>query len=202
MFEKIKDQQNGVFESLTKSFDNQGIWSVNELPLKTDGTKAKHPKTNSPLRFTYYNSNTKQATKEFVYELSPLPLPKTKLINMNGVSDILEYKENEFLVLERAFQGRNIVKIFKAVVEENSTNSLNIKSLKSKNYIPIKKELLFDFDTIKSQLTNQKIDNIEGITFGETLPNGNKTLIVISDDNFQKFGSQMNQFILLELIEK
>ncbi len=197
-----ESRENGVFESLTKSFDNQGIWSVNELPLKTDGTKAKYPKTNSPLRFTYYNSNTKQPTKEFIYELSPLPLPKTKLINMNGVSDILEYKENEFLVLERAFQGRNIVKIFKVVIEENSTNSLNIKSLKSNNYTPIKKELLFNFDTIKSQLIHQKIDNIEGITFGETLPNGNKTLIVISDDNFQKFGSQMNQFILLELIEK
>ncbi len=195
-------RHNGIFESLTKGVDAQGIWSANELPLKVDGTPAMYPTTHSPLRFIYYDNQSKKATKEYVYELSPLPLPKQKSSNMNGVSDILEYKKNQFLVIERAFQGRNIVKIFKATIEDKTTNVLGLKELKNADYVPMKKELLFDFETVKAQLTGQKIDNIEGITFGETLPNGNKTIILISDDNFQKFGSQLNQFILFELIEK
>ncbi len=202
-----QSRHNGVFESLCKSIDNQGIWAANELPLTADGTEPKHPTTKSPLRFTYYDATTRQATKEFVYELSPLPRPKTKSSDINGLSDILEYKKNQFLVIERAYQGdyvgdENIVKIFKITIEDCSTNVLYINDLQSNNYLPMKKELIFDFSTIKSKLKNKNIDNIEGITFGETLPNGNKTIIFISDDNFQKYGKQFNQFFLFELIEK
>lgn len=194
-------RHNGIFESLTKSVTNQGVWCANELPLKSDGIEPEYPTTHSPLRFTYYDTNTKQATKEFVYELSPLPLPKKTGNDMNGVSDILEYQEDEFLVIERAFQGKNIVKIFKATIKENTTNLLGVNDLKTIDYVPMQKELVFDSETIEKELKNNKIDNIEGITFGENLPNGNKTIILISDDNFQKFGLQSNQFLLFELIE-
>ncbi len=195
-------RHNGVFESLTKSVNNQGIWSANELPLKVDDVEVMYSTTHSPLRLTYYENNSRKAIKEYIYELSPLPLPKQKSGDMNGISDILEYKENQFLIIERAFQNENIVKIFKATIESNTTNCLKIDKLKSVDYVPMKKELIFDFESIKSQLTNQKIDNVEGITFGEVLPNGNRSIIMISDDNFQKFGSQLNQFLLFELIEK
>ncbi|WP_165764933.1 esterase-like activity of phytase family protein [Flavobacterium davisii] len=195
-------RNNGSFESLTKSFDKQGIWSANELPLKTDGSEPDFPQTNSPVRFTYYDQNTRQATKEFIYELSALTQPRINGNDMNGVSDILEYKKDHFLVIERAFQNENIVKIFDASITTNSTNSFGTKSLKSEKYIPMKKELVLDFNDIKKFLKQNKIDNIEGITFGKNLPNGNRTIIVISDDNFQQFGPQLNQFILFELIEK
>ncbi|WP_088418635.1 esterase-like activity of phytase family protein [Flavobacterium covae] len=195
-------RHNGSFESLTKSVDKQGIWSANELPLKTDGSEPDYKTTDSPVRFTFYDSNTKQATKEFVYELSPLIKPRTGSEDINGVSDILEYKKDHFLVIERAFQNENIVKIFEASINSNTTNSLNIKNLKSEKYVPMKKELVLDFNDIKKHLKQSKIDNIEGICFGKNLPNGNKTILVISDDNFQQFGPQLNQFILFELIEK
>ncbi|QYS90188.1 esterase-like activity of phytase family protein [Flavobacterium davisii] len=195
-------RNNGSFESLTKSFDKQGIWSANELPLKTDGSEPDFPQTNSPVRFTYYDQNTRQATKEFIYELSALTQPRINGNDMNGVSDILEYKKDHFLVIERAFQNENIVKIFDASITTNSTNSFGTKSLKSEKYIPMKKELVLDFNDIKKFLKQTKIDNIEGITFGKNQPNGNRTIIVISDDNFQQFGPQLNQFILFELIEK
>ncbi|PTD16389.1 esterase-like activity of phytase family protein [Flavobacterium columnare] len=195
-------RHNGSFESLTKSVDKQGIWSANELPLKTDGSEPDYKTTDSPVRFIFYDFNTKQATKEFVYELSPLTKPRTGSGDINGVSDILEYKKDHFLVIERAFQNENIVKIFEASIHSNTTNSLNIKSLKSKKYVPMKKELVLDFSNIKKYLKQSKIDNIEGICFGKNLPNGNRTILVISDDNFQQFGPQLNQFILFELIEK
>ena len=36
------------------------------------------------------------------------------------------------------------------------------------------------------------------ITFGPDLPNGNKSLILISDNNFNSMGPQVNQVILME----
>jgi hypothetical protein len=41
------------------------------------------------------------------------------------------------------------------------------------------------------------IDNIEGVTFGPDLPNGHKTLIFVSDNNFSK--EQKTQFLLFEV---
>lgn len=195
-----KSRHNGVFESLTRSVDGKGFWCVNELPLKSDGTDAQYSVTHSPLRFAYYDYKTKKATKEFIYELSPLPLPRQSKNDMIGVSDVLEYEKNKFLVIERAFQGRNVVRIYAAEIEEKSTNALNIENLKSASYVPMKKTLIFDFDDVKHKLAHHKIDNIEGISFGKTLENGNRTMILISDDNFQRFGKQLTQFILMELV--
>ncbi len=116
----------------------------------------------------------------------------------------MEYQENHFLIVERTYQNGygsygNIVRIFDATIDESSTNVLEIDALKTSEFIPLKKRVIFNFDAIKDQLTDKIIDNIEGITFGPLLPNGNKSLLLIADDNFQVYGKQLNQFILLEL---
>ena len=41
------------------------------------------------------------------------------------------------------------------------------------------------------------IDNIEGVSFGPKLPNGNSTLIFVSDNNFSK--EQVTQLLLFEI---
>jgi hypothetical protein len=47
---------------------------------------------------------------------------------------------------------------------------------------PVKKKLLLNMDDLKIYT-----DNIEGVTFGPTLPNGHRTLIFVSDNNFASF---------------
>jgi hypothetical protein len=42
------------------------------------------------------------------------------------------------------------------------------------------------------------IDNIEGVTFGPTLPNGHRTLIFVADNNFMPF--EKNQFLVFEIL--
>ena len=42
-------------------------------------------------------------------------------------------------------------------------------------------------------------DNIEGVTFGPLLPNGNKTLIFVADNNFNK--AEKAQLLLFEVVE-
>jgi hypothetical protein len=74
-----------------------------------------------------------------------------------------------------------------------------MESLRKSTYKKAPKKLIFDFKSIKNFLTEEIIDNIEGMTFGPDLPNGKKSLILVSDDNFSSFSRQINQFILLEL---
>lgn len=195
---------NKTLEGLSHSSENKGYWTSFELPLPLDGEEPIYQKANSPVRFTYFDKESRTPTKEFVYQLSPITKPNKGDFNINGVTDILEFKPNHFFVIERAYQSDygaygNTVNIYHAYADDATTNSLNIDSLKNTNYIPLKKELLFEFDAIRSELTEGIIDNIEGITFGPVLDNGNQSLILVSDDNFQAFGKQLNQFILLEI---
>lgn len=197
-------KHNGVFESSCKSVDNQGFWVGVEAPLFVDGDEPTITETSSPIRITYFDFETKQATKQFAYQLESVPKPSKGNVNMNGVTAILEYKKNHFLIVERAYQNNygsygNTIRIFEAFIDKNTTDILSIESLKNTTFTPLKKGLLFNFDSVKESLTDGIIDNIEGITLGPTLKNGNQSLILVADDNFQLYGKQLNQLILLEI---
>ncbi|MEO9572024.1 MAG: esterase-like activity of phytase family protein [Polaribacter sp.] len=200
----VKLKHNGVFEGSSKSIDHKGFWVAMESPLLVDGDEPTLKKTSSPVRITYFDKEKKQATKQYAYQLESISKPPKGNINLNGVTSILEFKKNNFLIVERAYQSGygvygNTLRIFHASIDDKSTNVLEIESLKKTKYTPINKRLLLDFNDIKSQLTESIIDNIEGITFGPKLENGNQSLLLITDDNFQAYGRQINQFILLEI---
>ncbi len=175
-----------------------------EGPLNIDGVEPTFTKTQSPIRITYFDNKTKKATKQFAYQLEHIIRPAKGNINLTGVTSMLEYKENHFFIIERTYQNGyenspNTVRIFDAKIEENTTNILNTASLKESEYKPLTKKQIFNFNDVQDKLTNKIIDNIEGITFGPKLSNGNQSLILVSDDNFQLYGKQLNQFILLEI---
>jgi len=202
-----KPRHNAVFEASCKSFNEEGFWVGMEGVLEADGNEPSQLKETPPARITYFNYKTKEATLQFAYPLDYIKRPSKGGFNVNGITSILEYSKNEFFVIERSYQSGygiegNVVKIYKVLLNEKVTNTLNIKSLKEKTFIPVEKELVFDFNTIRNKLTDGIVDNIEGITLGPKLSNGNQSLIVIADDNFQKHGRQLNQFILLEINQK
>ncbi len=197
-------RHNGVFEGLTSSFDKKGYWIATELPLKEDGPKPKFTETTSPVRFTYFDRNG-EATKQFAYLLDRIEKkPSDGEFGVNGVTDILGYAENKLLVIERSYSSGyknegNTIKIY-TVDYADAVNTITTDKLTKDNYYPVKKELVFNFESIRHELTNKSIDNIEGITFGPKLMNGNNSLIFISDNNFNTMGQQLNQLILMELI--
>ena len=198
-----KPRNNGVFEGLAESFNKTGYWVAMELPLEKDGPKPKIYKTNSPVRITKYNKNTRKPEKQFAYKLDGISKLPINWFAVNGVTEILEYAEDKFLVLERAYSAGygsngNTVKIFE-VDASSATNTLDMENLSKSNYQYAEKRLIFDFKSVKNFLTEETIDNIEGMTFGPDLPNGKKSLILVSDDNFSSFSDQITQFILLEL---
>ncbi|WP_158009581.1 esterase-like activity of phytase family protein [Tenacibaculum todarodis] len=202
-----KLKHNGAFEGSSKSVDNKGFWIAMESPLIVDGDEPTFKKTSSPIRITYFDKTSKKATKQFAYQLEHITKPSKGKVNLNGLTAILEYKENHFFIIERTYQSGygahgNIIRIFEATVANETTNILNVASLRKTDFIPLKKKLLFNFENVENKLTDGIIDNIEGITFGPTLANGNKSLLLVSDDNFQLYGKQLNQLLLLEIVEK
>jgi len=200
-----KPRHNGTLEGLSSSIEGKGYWIAMELPLEVDGPEPKFTKTKSPLRITFIDIKTKKPVKQFSYLLDAVAKQPKGNFAVNGLTEILEYDTNKFFIVERSYssglgdQG-NVIKIFK-VDASKASNTLMLHNLNDKSYIPTKKELVFNFENVRHLLTNNSIDNIEGITFGPILANGNKTLILISDNNFNKLGKQQNQFILLEIID-
>ena len=96
--------------------------------------------------------------------------------------------------------GGNNVKIYDVDIS-NATDVSGIDSLADSDFTPASKKLLFDFEEIRDQLTDGVVDNIEGITFGPDFPNGNKSVVLVADNNFSAFGPQLNQFVLFELLD-
>ncbi len=199
-------RHNGVLEGLSLRFNSEGYWISFELPLIEDGPEPTTTDTESPVRITLFNRITGTAERQFAYELDPVAREAAlgTSFEVNGLVEILEYQNNKFLALERSFasgyiDGGNNVKIYK-VDASNATNTLLIESLNGADYTKATKTLLFDFETIRSQLTNTTVDNIEGITFGPTLDDGHKTVVVISDNNFNTFYPQLNQLIVFKVI--
>ena len=200
-------RRNGTFEGLSMSVNPDFYWVGMELPLKQDGDEPLLEKGNYPIRISKINKQTDELVYQFVYQLAEIPknsIPENKFI-VNGCPEILEIDKTHFIFLERAYasghkDGGNTVKIFLVDIS-NASDVSKINSLKSQTYTPAKKTLLFDFETIRNQLTKGIVDNIEGITFGKTLANGNRTIVVVSDNNFNKFNPQLNQLIVFEVFK-
>lgn len=198
-----KPRNNGVFEGLAESFDHRGYWVADELPLEKDGPKPKVYPTHSHIRITEYDKNTGDPIQQFAYKLDGISKLPINFFAINGVTELLEYAPDKFLVLERAYSAgygshSNTIKIFQ-IDASSATNTLEMENLKKSDYEIPEKQLVFNFKSIRDQLTDGIIDNIEGMCFGPGLPNGNKTLLLISDNNFNTYSKQLNQFILLEV---
>ncbi|SDS37343.1 Uncharacterized conserved protein [Gillisia sp. Hel1_33_143] len=198
-----KPRNNGVFEGLSESFDKKGYWAGMELPLEKDGPKPKLYPTNSLVRITNFNLVSKKPVSQFAFKLESISKIPWKYFAVNGLTDLIEYAPNKFLVLERAFSAGhgstgNTVRIFD-VDASSASNTLLIQNIKHAKINTATKKLVFNFDSIKDKLTENIIDNIEGMSFGPKLPNGNSTLILISDNNFNSMGKQLSQIILLEV---
>jgi len=208
-FQLNNEQQprnNSAFEGLTIDFKNKGFWTLTELPLTEDGPKPKLHRTKSPVRFTLFNTNL-EAIKQFSYLLEPIQKIPFIPFSLNGATDLLEIAPEKFIVIERSYaagrgKGSHNVLLF-YVDATNADNTLSINYLKNKinkKIVPAKKELIFNFNSIRKLLKGKQIDNLEGICFGPKLPNGNQTLILVADNNFNSFTRQLNQVVWLEII--
>lgn len=191
-------RENDVFEGLAFSHHFRFLWASMEGATYEDGPLATARYANAPVRFTKFAVKTKRPVAQYGYLLDAVaaePIPATAF-SVNGISEILNISGDRFLVLERSFSTgveNCVIKIYLADFSK-ATDISAIKSLYQNNgYAPASKKLLFNFNTL-----NRYIDNVEGITFGPTLPNGHASLILIADNNFNS--KEKQQVFLFEVI--
>jgi len=176
-------RDNGGFESLT--FENDTIiWYANELPLKEDGEVPGYEEDQYPIRLVRQDIKNDVILEQYAYNLSKLnekPNPNDGFY-INSVPEILFIEKNKLWVLERSYTigVGNFVRLFE-VETVSATDIIKIDALANTNYTPVSKKLILDFSDYK-----HKIDNIEGMTFGPELNDGSKSLLFISDDNFNE----------------
>ncbi|WP_010520693.1 esterase-like activity of phytase family protein [Aquimarina agarivorans] len=198
---------NGSLEGLSLDYQAKGYWFAMELPLVTDGEIPTFTTNNSPIRINYFDKNTQSISKQYAYQLDKVGLePKTPdALAINGLVELLAINEHQLLAMERSYTSGygtngNVVKIY-LLTMDGATDVSSIKSLKTTPFVPVKKELLLNLNTIKNQLPSKRIDNLEGMCLGPKLSNGNNSLLLVADNNFNKFGEQLNQFIVFEFIQ-
>lgn len=177
-------RNNFGFESLTIAPSQNYLFTATENALFQDG-KLATVNNGSPSRIFSYNLTTGKPVAEYLYLTDKVAEPPTKPedFNNSGLVDLLALDDTHFLSLERSFSlGAGFtIKLYEVSLQGadniSTINSLSI--FKTRNIKPARKKLLLDFDKL-----NLKLDNIEGLTFGPNLPNGRRSLIIVSDNNF------------------
>lgn len=191
-------RQNGTFEGLGFADNQRTLWVSVEEPLYDDGPRANINDTSALIRFIRFDIATRQSTGQFAYRVDPVPnIPRPETgYRINGVPDILPLGNDRFLVMERAFSTGVegcVVRIYLADAG-SATDVSNISSLQGRSDVQlIRKQLLFDMETL-----GRYIDNVEGMSFGPRLPNGNASLLLIADDNFD--AKEQSQIFLFEVL--
>ena len=81
-------------------------------------------------------------------------------------------------------------------------STLELPALRPGAYRPAGKTLLADFSAFTGPGTGprlKQLDNTEGMSWGPVLPNGRRSLMFISDDNFS--ARQISQWLAFEFLD-
>lgn len=197
---------NKGFESLTSTSDFIYTFTANEDSLLQDG-KISSQFNKGISRVTRYRHGVPNGTFAFDIEKIPNPSNLKKIKGDNGVVDMIALDKNNLIVMERSWISntkRNHIKLFHV----NLTDATDVSSIESLGESGIKtvnkgtKKLLLDFDSVVGNMSidSQRLDNIEGITWGPRLLNDNQTVVVVSDNNFSR--NQRTLFIAFEVKPK
>ncbi|WRH66464.1 MAG: esterase-like activity of phytase family protein [Planktothrix sp. GU0601_MAG3] len=189
-------RSNLSLESLTITPDKNYLFTASENALIQDGEIANLDR-GTPSRILRYNLQTNQPDREFLYLTDPLANSSfiAEQYNRQGLVDLLAIDDQHLISLERSFSlglGYTI-KLFLVNLEpaDNIQDLESIKQAKSA-IVPAEKTLLLNLKRL-----NILIDNIEGLTWGSPLPEGGRSLILISDNNFMSL--QTTQIIALRI---
>lgn len=145
---------------------------------------------------------------EYAYPLGPVARPELDDVDLDvGLVELVALTKSKLLALERDFirerfgarRGLNRVRIFLVDVG-GATDVSGIASLENGGeFRPVRKELLLDFDDIVPKLSPgfRRLDNFEAMGLGPVLPDGGRSFLVVSDDNFSD--NQRSAFFLFSL---
>ncbi|GAC1529414.1 MAG: esterase-like activity of phytase family protein [Sediminibacterium sp.] len=191
-------RQNGVLEGLSFADDFKTLYVSLEEPRYEDGPRAGIKANAAWTRIYKFDVLTRANKAQYAYELDPVAYPPATsgAFMINGIPDILSAGKEKLLVMERSFSAGRLactIKIFMTDLGRASDVS-HINSLKDNPPArPAAKRLLLNMDSLGIY-----VDNVEGMSFGPDLPNGHRTLLLVTDNNFAAL--ERTQFFLFEVI--
>ena len=190
------------FESLNLTPSGRNLVTAGEAALFQDGPAPSFD-NGSLARILVYDIHKRRPTAEYVYEVGPWAEPST-IFGVNGIVEVLPIDNvGTMLVMERSFSvggvlggGTGNVVTINEVSTNGATDVLDVDALYDGGapvtFTPVSQREIFAFDEL-----GIPIDNIEGMTFGPTLPDGRQSLVIVSDNNFS--AGQFTQIIVLAL---
>lgn len=191
-------RQNGVLEGM--SFDDgfKNLYVNVEEPLYEDGPRADVTENNNWIRIYRFTTNNKKNTAQYAYKLDPVAHPSTPAdaFKVNGAPDILVIGKQQLIVMERSFStGRwpCTIKLYLTDLSKAGDVRKNPSLQNNPPAKPLSKKLLLNMDMLGIY-----VDNVEGMTMGPRLPNGNRTLVLVADNNFNP--TEKTQIFVFEII--
>lgn len=182
---KFGVRANKAFEAMDLSADGRFIVLMNEFSLSQDeypGFARQGPL----LRVITIDRALGQVQSEHSYRLDLFPTPREVGGDGgtagNGAVSLLLLGDGRYLVLERGFSPTLGARIYLYLADPTGADDLmgHPEGL-DETVRPASKQLIADL-----LATGLRVDNWEGMAFGPDLPDGRKTLILVSDDNFNR----------------
>ncbi len=179
------DERHGVrenrgFESLTVTPDQRYLVAALENALTTDGPAADVGVSSLSRILLWPLAGG--APREVAYRVEPVSAttPSIRGLRVNGLSDLLALSADRFLALERQYvAGAGLrIRLYRVSLA-GATDVSNLDDLGHQPIRPAAKELLVDLADL-----GVPIENYEGMALGPRLPDGRRTLVMVSDDNF------------------
>jgi hypothetical protein len=179
---KVSATETGIrarqgISGLTVSPSGSSLVSIAASPLLQDGALPTDT-AGASTRLTLQSRSLGGAvTAQYAYPLDKLPAGFAG----NEAAEILAVADQKYLVLERAYRddGRNSVRLFEIDLT-GATNIAGVNALGGATHTPVSKRLLVDFKDFRIG----QVANFQGMTWGPSLPNGSRTLVLVSDNDF------------------
>ena len=199
----VGPRDNLTFEGLSFTPGHDALWLGMETALGQDGPIAT-VEAGSIARFTKFDLSGK-VVGQYAYPVDPIQAKPTGKNGDNGVSEVLALDENRLLVIERSgVEGADgkwtmYIRLYEADAA-SATDVSGVAALAGASYQPMKKRLILDLSKMPELGSNALpfIDNIEGVSFGPNLADGNRSLVLVSDNNFNP--QQVTQFLAFEVL--
>lgn len=190
-------RENLAFEGLAFAADGDSLWVAMEGPLYQDGAPSTFDTASLP-RFTETDRDG-NVLRQVAYQIEPLPeWDGPVMATTAGVSEILAIADDRLLVLERAsIESDAGTSYFVSVYEVNvaaASDVSGVESLQDASFVPVSKRLVLDLNAAGVE----PLGNVEGMAWGPDLENGNQSIVLIADDNFDE--AQETAVIVLEVL--
>jgi hypothetical protein len=139
-----------------------------------------------------------RAARQWLYPLAATPIRDgyTTICNDGelGLTALLALDDTRLLALERACLQhpdtglvRNVIQLHEVDIVAADNIAALASPLDPRTIRPVSKRLVLDFDALIPRLPASlaRLENFEALAFGPDLPDGSRTVLAVTDDNFR-----------------